>query len=148
MHGRNWRCLCEMSKGGLMNSKVVMVHIFMVHIFTSILKTVMQEGLGCRADYCMFRGLFPCLPLSEDGWCAEGQPFAKGSWCVTLPRRHLNRRHLGTACLSLLPCFSKRQRVIMGAGQNPCQVVLPCALRLAGVEEMFDLKFFRLLCFS
>lgn len=120
----------------------------MVHIFNSVLETVMQEELGCRADYCMFRGLFPCLPLSEDRQFAEGQPFAKGSWCVTLPRRHLNHRCLGTACLSLLLCCSKRQRVIMGAGQNPCQVVLPCALRLAGMEEMFDLKFFHLLCLS
>lgn len=38
--------------------------------------------------------------------------------------------------------------MIMGAGRNLHQVVLPFALRLADVEEMFELKFVRLLCFS
>ena len=50
-------------------------------------------------------------------------------------------------CFCVAPGWRKR-RMIMGAGQNLHQVVLPFALRLADVEEMFELKFIRLLCFS
>lgn len=37
--------------------------------------------------------------------------------------------------------------MITGAGRNPHQVVLAFVLRLAGTEEMLELKFFHLLCF-